>query len=292
MARDLGNVATTSRFAVRPPGMHLLGHDAGFRARDCVCGHGVRSPVLEGQFVRAQIAVLLVGTFHVRSSTGAAVVGPGGLVLGNPATAYEVRHPVDGGDRSLVFDYDDAVLDELAGSLPRRGARRFDSAAVPASPAGLEAIVLAEQALRSRDAQALQEAALGVALLAFAVERRLPSSPPSHVQARRVARALRYIDAHSAGDCSLEVLASEARLSRYHFLRVFRAMTGQTPRQYVIATRLRVAAAALRASRTPITRIAIDAGFGDLSHFIASFARAFGISPAAYRRRATRATSR
>jgi AraC-like DNA-binding protein len=271
--------------------MYLLGHDAGFRARDCVCGHGARSPALEGEFGRAQISVVLAGAFHIRSAAGAGLVGPGGLMLGNPATGYECRHPVDGGDRSLVFDYDAAVLDELAGSLARRGTARFAAAAVPASPAGLEAIVLAEQALRSRDAEALREAALGVALLALAAERPMAVSPPSLVQARRVARAVRYVDAHSAGDCSLEVLAAEARLSRYHFLRVFRAMTGQTPRQYVIATRLRAAASALRVSRTPITRIALDAGFGDLSHFTASFARAFGASPGAYRRHRRRDSS-
>ena len=215
-------------------------------------------------------------------------------MLGNPAGGYECRHPVDGGDRSLVFDYDAAVLDDTARSLARRGTTRFAAAAIPASPVSLESIVLAGQALRSRDAEALGEAALGVALLALAADRRLPAPPPSLVQLRRVARAARYIDAHSDGDCSLEILATEARLSRYHFLRVFRAMTGQTPRQCVIATRLRAAATALRVSRTPITRVAVDAGFGDLSHFTASFARAFGGSPGADRRRAVhheRATS-
>jgi len=60
-------------------------------------------------------------------------------------------------------------------------------------------------------------------------------------------------------------------------------VTGRTPRQHVIATRLRAAARRLAATRTPVTRVALEAGFGDLSHFIASFARAFGASPRAYR---------
>jgi transcriptional regulator GlxA family with amidase domain len=159
---------------------------------------------------------------------------------------------------------------------------------VPASPAGVEAVVIAEQALRSGDAEALHEAALAVAMIAMAAERRTAGALPSVIQARRVARAMRYIEAHSAGDCSLAALAAEARLSRFHFLRVFRAMTGQTPRQHVIATRLRAAATALRVSRMPIARVAMDAGFGDLSHFTASFSFAFGASPRSYRRRAGR----
>jgi AraC family transcriptional regulator len=61
-------------------------------------------------------------------------------------------------------------------------------------------------------------------------------------------------------------------------------MTGQTPRQFVIATRMRGAAIALRTTRRRITDIALDAGFGDLSHFTSSFARAFGVSPRTYQK--------
>src|SRR4051812_26371206 len=58
--------------------------------------------------------------------------------------------------------------------------------------------------------------------------------------------------------------------------------------RFLIAHRLRAAAVALRTSRTPVGRVALDAGFADLSHFTASFALAFGTSPGAYRRRGTR----
>ncbi|MBC7974867.1 MAG: helix-turn-helix transcriptional regulator, partial [Myxococcales bacterium] len=125
-----------------------------------------------------------------------------------------------------------------------------------------------------------------VAQIALSAERDREPAPPSFAQCRRVARALRYIEAHSADDCSLETLADDAKLGRYHFLRVFRAITGQTPRQHVIATRLRAAASALRTSRTPITRVALETGFLDPSHFTATFARAFGVSPRAYRKHA------
>jgi AraC family transcriptional regulator len=52
----------------------------------------------------------------------------------------------------------------------------------------------------------------------------------------------------------------------------------------VIATRLRTAAGLLRGTRAPILDVALDVGFGDLSHFTTSFTRAFGVSPARYRR--------
>jgi AraC family transcriptional regulator len=72
---------------------------------------------------------------------------------------------------------------------------------------------------------------------------------------------------------------------------VFRALTGQTPRQHVIAARLRAAATALRTSRTPITRVGLEAGFHDPSHFIATFSRVFGVSPRRYRQRAVPTTN-
>jgi len=148
--------------------------------------------------------------------------------------------------------------------------------------------VLAEEAQRGGDAEALRETAMVAAGIALSAGRDVdPDVPPwSGAQAGRVARSLRFVEAHSAGDCSLEMLARHAGLSRYHFLRVFRAVTGQTPRQHLIATRLRSAALALKGTRKPVTQIALDVGFGDLSHFISSFSRTFGVSPRAYRRRA------
>jgi AraC-like DNA-binding protein len=265
--------------------MHALGSDASFRARDCVCRHGAKSPVIEGQFGRAQISVMLGGAFHARSTAGECLVGAGALLLGNAAAGYEFRHVDDGGDRSVVFDYDASTLDEIASALQVRGWAGFRRMAVPPSPAGADAVVLAARALCSGDAEALREVALTVAMIATAAERGADPSPP-FAHARRAARALRYIEAHSADDCSLERLAAEARLSRFHFLRVFRAMTGQTPRQHVIAARLRAAATALRTTRVPVTRVATDAGFGDLSHFTNTFSAAFRASPRAYRKRA------
>ena len=267
------------RFPERPCGYHAIGGGAGFSAFDCVCGHGARSPNSEGSYPSAQIGAILGGAFHARSRQGGVVVGPGALLLGNPGAGYEYRHLDDGGDRSVVFGYDAALLDEL-------GSAGFRRAAVPASPASVRAVALTHEALASGDREALGEAALAVAAVAIAAvrgDRDRDAVPAAH--ARRIAQALRYIEVHHAGDCSLDALAARAGWSGFHFLRWFRAVTGQTPRQVVIATRLRAAAVLLRTTRRPLLEIALDAGFGDASHFMASFARAFGMSPGRYRSR-------
>ena len=272
------------RFPRRPCGYHALGGGAGFAAYDCVCEHGVRSPPAEGSYAGTKIGVMLDGAFHARSQQGSVVVGPGALLIGNRGASYEYRHVNDGGDRSIVFDYDDALLDELG----RAGFRRL---AVPASATSAHAVALADDALRGDDPEAVREAAHAVAAVAIAADRETDRSTAAPaVPVRRIADALRYIAAHHADDCSLDTLAARAGLSSFHFLRSFRAVTGQTPRQVVIATRLRAAAALLRSTQRPVLAIAFAVGFGDASHFTASFTRAFGLSPGAYRRAHSRRT--
>jgi AraC-like DNA-binding protein len=102
------------------------------------------------------------------------------------------------------------------------------------------------------------------------------------------ARAVRFIEANSAARCSLDRLSTEAGLSAYHFLRVFRRTTGQTPHRYVQAVRLRQAAKRLETTQDKIVDIAAAVGFGDLSNFNASFVRAFGRQPSVYRTEASR----
>lgn len=90
---------------------------------------------------------------------------------------------------------------------------------------------------------------------------------------------LRYIEEHSHEPLNLPHLAAVACMSTYHFLRTFRRMVGMTPHQFLLDVRIRRAATALCTTRAPITQIAFEAGFNDLSTFNARFRRVFGTSP-------------
>ena len=61
---------------------------------------------------------------------------------------------------------------------------------------------------------------------------------------------------------------------------------GMTPHQYVLRMRMHRAAVRLRLSDEPVSTIAFDAGFNDLSTFNRRFRRIMGASPSAYRTRA------
>jgi AraC family transcriptional regulator len=68
-------------------------------------------------------------------------------------------------------------------------------------------------------------------------------------------------------------------MSKYHFLRTFRRTVGSTPHQYLLDLRLRRCAVEVRIRNDSVSRVAADAGFGDLSTFYQRFRKVFGVSP-------------
>ena len=74
-------------------------------------------------------------------------------------------------------------------------------------------------------------------------------------------------------------------MSRYHFLRVFRSQTGESPHRY--GTRLRIERARydLEYGTANISEIASRYGFANPSHFATTFRRETGYAPSEYRRR-------
>jgi AraC family transcriptional regulator of adaptative response/methylated-DNA-[protein]-cysteine methyltransferase len=81
---------------------------------------------------------------------------------------------------------------------------------------------------------------------------------------------------------ALAVLARAAGLSPYHFHRVFKAVTGLTPRAYAAARRARHVRHQLRGSLT-VTQAIYDAGFNSGSRFYAESERILGMTPTEYR---------
>jgi AraC-like DNA-binding protein len=132
---------------------------------------------------------------------------------------------------------------------------------------------------------------VGVALAAryvgaVAGRRRAPVRPVS-ADRRRVVDSALWIEAHAAAGVSLQQLADAAGWSAFHYLRVFSALLGVSPHQYLVRCRLRRAARLLVDDPVrPVTEVALDAGWTDLSNFVRTFHRAAGVSPRGYRRAA------
>jgi AraC family transcriptional regulator len=99
----------------------------------------------------------------------------------------------------------------------------------------------------------------------------------------RLLPVLVQIQARLDEDLPLERLARLAGLSRFHFLRQFRAVTGETPKQYVLRLRVERAALRLLLVRSSVLDVALDCGFHNHETFTRAFRRRFGTSPSEYR---------
>lgn len=92
-----------------------------------------------------------------------------------------------------------------------------------------------------------------------------------------------YIEEHLAEPLTLEELASQVSLSKYHFVRTFKQSTGTTPHSYVLERRLNHASQLLKNGDQLISNIAYDCGFSDPAHFSRVFRRKFGLGPRDFR---------
>ncbi|UMY19916.1 bifunctional DNA-binding transcriptional regulator/O6-methylguanine-DNA methyltransferase Ada [Methylobacterium organophilum] len=101
-------------------------------------------------------------------------------------------------------------------------------------------------------------------------------------QTEAVARACRLIDAAETMP-SLDVLAKAAGLSPFHFHRVFRAVTGITPKAYARARLASRVAEGLRGAGS-VTQAVYEAGYNAPSRFYAEASERLGMSPTAYRK--------
>lgn len=111
----------------------------------------------------------------------------------------------------------------------------------------------------------------------LSVSASLPRSADT-VSDPKIALALSYINENLTGDLSVEALCEKVYLSRYHFMRLFKAQTGTTVHAYVRQKRLMQAARRIREG-TPAVRAAAECGFSDYSVFHRAFRELFGTSP-------------
>ena len=255
---------------------------------DIVCRAGPNDRPYEERHSRMSISAVVAGAFRYRAEHGEALLYPGALLLGNAGTCFECGHEHGHGDRCLAVHIDPDLFDEVAASAAGSHRFRFAAASLPAMPELLPTLV---------ELEAMTEAARPLAagsLVVRLVERvgeamsgaKLAAKKPGLGDARRIGTVLRHIEANADGPLDLDRLATRANMSKYHFLRTFRRVTGTTPYQFVLSLRMRRAAVRLATSTDPVAAIAYDAGFGDLSTFNSRFRDVFGASPTKFREKA------
>jgi len=97
-------------------------------------------------------------------------------------------------------------------------------------------------------------------------------------------RCLELMHARLSEDISLDELAAEARLSPYHFARMFKHSLGVPPRVYLTRLRMEKACELLERTDLPITQIALEVGYSSNQVLARVFHKHMRVSPSDYRR--------
>jgi AraC-like DNA-binding protein len=96
---------------------------------------------------------------------------------------------------------------------------------------------------------------------------------------RLVVRIRKLIASHLAGPLTVDQLAHEAGMSKYHFIRRFRALAGRTPMEEVRVARAARARELLLTTSLPLKNIAPMVGVGDVTSLYRLLKRFTGMAP-------------
>jgi len=279
----------------RGPVRYLLAQGDDWTVSDVICTAGPDDRAFEEQHSHVCIAVVVSGSFQYQSSSGRELMTPGSLLLGNVGQYFQCSHEHGVGDRCVSFTFEPRYFESLAAEagIQTRDSRlplrvppvRELSTVIARVCAGIAAVGSPSRQIWSTDSAEWQEISLELARRTLELARPVMPKPGfSPAAEARITRLVRMIEAQPDAEHKLSTLAREARLSRFHFLRLFQHLTGLTPHQYVRRARLRWAATRLTVDPARVLDIALDSGFADISNFNRAFRAEFNINPMAHRR--------
>lgn len=101
---------------------------------------------------------------------------------------------------------------------------------------------------------------------------------PHQDLAGKIVRAKQYIDEHYGTNINLDVLARQACMSKYHFIRLFTRYYGQTPHIYLRDVRM-MQARKLLLQGIPIRHVCFAVGFDSIPSFTRLFKQRTGMTP-------------
>lgn len=264
---------------------HRYGLDTaqnGYQLADLFCKPSHEAPLSRGLYSGHGMAFVLRGTFDYQTAGVVNTAVPGSVLFANKGDVFECRHLNAQGNRRVVLFFADGFIEGIAEDLGRDNVTFARGGHAPAKEtAHLGGLLF--KALK--DSELTEDAAIAGAYFALGHhpfnDHHVGATP---YERRRILEAVEHVSANYAEACSLDDLAAVAGLGRFRFARLFKTVTGETPCQYVVNTRLCAAANKLHRTNAPVTTIAFDVGFNDLSYFNARFKATFGCTPRAWRK--------
>ncbi|HET6555280.1 MAG TPA: AraC family transcriptional regulator [Dyella sp.] len=204
----------------------------------------------------------------------------------NAHEGYQVSHPLDGGDACLSLSLNESLLAELA---PRPLLQGQDKLAFGVQSQRIDAraqalVALLRHHLAQGSIEALEAEALVLTMVGRSLGPRTSRSPASTHARRRLADRVKVL---LASDLSrrwtLAEIGQEIGSSPVYLTQVFRQVEGMPLYRYQLQLRL-ARALDLMPDCDDLSALAAELGFSSHSHFTSAFRRAYGRSPADFRR--------
>ncbi len=219
------------------------------------------------------------GGFEIRQGREGWLLSQGDVVVSVPGLKRCYRHFREcPDDVCLVICFAPDAVEDALGRLPGHPL----PPRIPFGPASDFAFRWIVNALNSRDPMAIETAGFHCAgALGPHSWTRGPRLSGAASHARAMQSVCLYMVDRLAEPHSLSSVAREARMSTFHFARVFSELVGESPHQYLLKARLRYAASMLRQGAS-VEKAALESGFLNVSYFSRIFHRRYGIPPSRY----------
>lgn len=100
---------------------------------------------------------------------------------------------------------------------------------------------------------------------------------------QRIFNSINFIEENMHQAIDIHAIARASHYSTYHFSRIFRALVGDSPKEYLRKRRLTIAAKRLRETQDSVLDIALDSQFESNEAFTRAFKKLFGLTPDKFR---------
>ena len=267
----------------------LLAEGNGWKVEDIICTSGPQDRPYEEQHLQVSIAIVTAGSFQYRASPGDVseeLMTTGSVLFGHAGQYFECAHEHGQGDRCVSFRFESDYFERMAADAGANwSSDGFGILRLPPLRGLSPLITRVWAGVAGNIEVSWDELSIQLAVQALQLSGRLSRVPAVVPRAAisRVTQVMRMVDRAPEANLTLAKLSEAAGLSRYHFLRTFGRLTGVTPHQYILRTRLREAAIRVALTEQRILDIALDSGFGDVSNFNRAFRTEYGVSPRVYR---------